>query len=173
MAPLICLIAAFLVFRILGLEWHYFADWRIDLRAALGAMFLLTASAHWGKRRAELVRMVPESMGNAGTWVSVTGRRNRSCRRAPNSQDRAVGCGNRCRNALLFVSSQYEGCPRAPYDFAEAGHAGRAPSSAANHLYRGAGKQRMAEPIEFGSTNFLCSRLVACVSNHLPKFLFI
>jgi uncharacterized membrane protein len=43
------------------------------LRAALGAMFLLTASAHWGKRRADMVRMVPESMGNAGTWVSVTG----------------------------------------------------------------------------------------------------
>lgn len=73
MAPLICLIAAFLVFRILGLEWHYFADWHIALRASLGAMFLLTASAHWGKRRVELVRMVPESMGNAGTCVSVTG----------------------------------------------------------------------------------------------------
>jgi uncharacterized membrane protein len=36
-------------------------------------MFLLTASAHWGKRRTELVRMVPESMGNAGIWVSLTG----------------------------------------------------------------------------------------------------
>lgn len=73
MAPLICLIAAFLIFRILGLEWHYLADWHMALRAALGAMFLLTASAHWGKRRAELVRMVPGSMGNAGAWVSVTG----------------------------------------------------------------------------------------------------
>ena len=73
MAPLICLFAAFLVFRILGLEWHYFADWHMALRAALGAMFLLTASAHWGKRRADMVRMVPESMGNAGNWVSVTG----------------------------------------------------------------------------------------------------
>jgi uncharacterized membrane protein len=73
MAPLICLIAAFLIFRILGLEWQYFADWHMALRAALGAMFLLTASAHWGKRRTDLVRMVPKSMGNAGTWVSVTG----------------------------------------------------------------------------------------------------
>jgi uncharacterized membrane protein len=73
MAPLICLIAAFLLFRLLGLEWHYFADWHMALRAALGAMFLLTASAHWGKRRSDLVRMVPESMGNAGAWVSVTG----------------------------------------------------------------------------------------------------
>jgi uncharacterized membrane protein len=55
------------------MEWHYLADWHMALRAALGAMFLLTASAHWGKRRIELVRMVPESLGNAGTWVSVTG----------------------------------------------------------------------------------------------------
>lgn len=73
MAPLICLIAAFLLFRILGLEWHYFADWHMALRTALGAMFLLTASAHWGKRRTDLLRMVPESMGNAGAWVSITG----------------------------------------------------------------------------------------------------
>ncbi|MGA7106249.1 MAG: hypothetical protein WBY75_00795 [Terracidiphilus sp.] len=73
MAPLICLIAAFLLFRLLGLQWHYFADWQMALRAALGAVFLLTASAHWGKRRTVLVRMVPESMGNAGAWVSVTG----------------------------------------------------------------------------------------------------
>jgi uncharacterized membrane protein len=73
MAPLICLVVAFLFFRILGLEWRYFADWQLSLRAALGAMFLLTASAHSGKRRADLVRMVPESMGNAGMWVTVTG----------------------------------------------------------------------------------------------------
>jgi uncharacterized membrane protein len=73
MAPLICLVAAFVVFRIVGLEWRYFADWHHALRAALGAMFLLTASAHWGRRRADLVRMVPEGVGNAGTWVSITG----------------------------------------------------------------------------------------------------
>jgi uncharacterized membrane protein len=73
MAPLICLVAAFLLFRIAGLEWAYFADWHLALRAALGVMFLLTASAHWGKRRADLIRMVPERVGNAGIWVTVTG----------------------------------------------------------------------------------------------------
>jgi uncharacterized membrane protein len=36
-------------------------------------MFLLTASAHWGKGRADLIRMVPRAIGNAGVWVSVTG----------------------------------------------------------------------------------------------------
>lgn len=73
MAPLICLIAVFLVFRLLGLEWRYFVDWHFAPRAARGATFLLTASAHWGKRRADLMRMVPGSMGNPGTWVTLTG----------------------------------------------------------------------------------------------------
>jgi uncharacterized membrane protein len=73
MAPLICLVAAFLLFRIVGVEWVYFADWRLALRTALGVMFLLTASAHWGKRRADLIRMVPEGVGNAGTWITITG----------------------------------------------------------------------------------------------------
>lgn len=73
MAPLICLIVAFVFFRSLGLVWGYFADWHLDLRAALGAMFLLTASAHWGKRREDLIRMVPNSVGNPGVWLTLTG----------------------------------------------------------------------------------------------------
>jgi uncharacterized membrane protein len=73
MAPLICLVAAFLFFRVVGVEWVYFANWHLALRAALGVMFLLTASAHWGKRRVDLIRMVPERLGNASTWVTVTG----------------------------------------------------------------------------------------------------
>jgi uncharacterized membrane protein len=73
MAPLICLIASFLIFRAAGFFVPYFADGHIALRAALGAMFLLTASAHWGKRRPDLVRMVPQGIGNPGTWVTVTG----------------------------------------------------------------------------------------------------
>ena len=73
MAPLICLIVSFLFFRILGLEWRYFANWHFALRAALCAMFLLTASAHWGRGRADLIRMVPESLGNPGMWVTLTG----------------------------------------------------------------------------------------------------
>jgi uncharacterized membrane protein len=36
-------------------------------------MFLLTASAHWGKRRADLIRMVPASVGHPGVWVTLTG----------------------------------------------------------------------------------------------------
>jgi uncharacterized membrane protein len=73
MAPLICLVASFLIFRGVGFLLPYFADWHIALRAALGAMFLLTASAHWGGRRPDLIRMVPQGIGHAGTWVTVTG----------------------------------------------------------------------------------------------------
>jgi uncharacterized membrane protein len=73
MAPLICLVVAFLFFRILGLEWRHFSDWHLALRAALGAMFLLTASAHWGKRRADLIRMVPAPLGSPGVWVTLSG----------------------------------------------------------------------------------------------------
>lgn len=73
MAPLICLITSFVLFWAVGLFVPYFADWHVALRAALGAMFLLTASAHWGKRRADLMRMVPQDIGNPGAWLSVTG----------------------------------------------------------------------------------------------------
>ncbi len=51
----------------------YFSDWQHALRAALGVMFLLTASAHWGKRRPDLMRMVPAVFGNSGMWVTLTG----------------------------------------------------------------------------------------------------
>ena len=73
MIPLIVLVVAFAGFWLAGLGVAWFADWQHALRAALGAMFLLTASAHWGKRRPDLVRMVPAAFGNAGLWVTVTG----------------------------------------------------------------------------------------------------
>ena len=73
MAPLIVLAVSFLLFRLAGTEVLYFADWQNALRAALSVMFLLTASAHWGKRRPDLVRMVPHGLGDAGKWVTLTG----------------------------------------------------------------------------------------------------
>jgi uncharacterized membrane protein len=73
MVPLIVLVISFLVFRLTGLGVHYFADWQIALRAALGVMFLVTASAHWGRLRPDLIRMVPRGFGDAGRWVTLTG----------------------------------------------------------------------------------------------------
>jgi uncharacterized membrane protein len=71
--PVIVLVIAFFVFRLAGFVVPYFAHWQYALRAALGVMFLLTASAHWGKRRADLVRMVPPGFGNVSLWVTLTG----------------------------------------------------------------------------------------------------
>jgi uncharacterized membrane protein len=73
MIPLIVLVVAFVVFRLVGFVLPWMADWQHALRAALGVMFLVTASAHWGRRRPDLVRMVPGTFGNRGMWVTVTG----------------------------------------------------------------------------------------------------
>ena len=66
MQPLILLAAAFVVL-IAPLGW-----W-MALRVALAAMFLLTASAHWGKRRADLIRMVPAPFSRPDLLVTITG----------------------------------------------------------------------------------------------------
>jgi uncharacterized membrane protein len=66
MQPLILLVAVFLLL-ILPLGW-----WTA-LRVALAAMFLLTAFAHWGKRRDDLIRMVPAALPRPDLLVTVTG----------------------------------------------------------------------------------------------------
>ena len=74
MAPLIVLSAAFLLFGALGaFGVRAFTSWVLDLRYALVPMFLLTASAHWGRRRPDLVRMVPPSFKQPGLMVTLTG----------------------------------------------------------------------------------------------------
>ena len=60
MPPLVVLTVLFLVFTLLGrLSIPSPFGWYTALRLALGWMFLFTASAHWGKRRADLIRMFP------------------------------------------------------------------------------------------------------------------
>ena len=66
MQPLIVLITLFLVL-IIPLGW-----WDA-LRFALAAMFLLTASAHWGERRPDLIRMVPPIFPRPDLVVTITG----------------------------------------------------------------------------------------------------
>ncbi|RNB80188.1 hypothetical protein EDM56_27660 [Brevibacillus fluminis] len=74
MAPFLALIISFLVFRLLGFfGWAYVADWQGALRLAVAVMFLLTSSAHWGKRRPDLVRMVPPIFPQAEMLVTFTG----------------------------------------------------------------------------------------------------
>ena len=45
----------------------------LPLRIALLLMFVVAASAHWGKGRPDLIRMVPPAFPHAAFLVSVTG----------------------------------------------------------------------------------------------------
>jgi uncharacterized membrane protein len=74
LAPLIVLIAGFAVFFVagqLGVSWFHL--WTHALRAALACMLVLTASAHWGKRRKDLIAMVPPQFPRADLIVTITG----------------------------------------------------------------------------------------------------
>jgi uncharacterized membrane protein len=74
MVPFIVLIALFGIFSLLGkiflaTQFH----WLTSLRLALAGMFLLTASAHWGKRRSDLIAMVPPAFPRPDLLVTATG----------------------------------------------------------------------------------------------------
>jgi len=74
MIPLFVIVVAFVVFRVAGLLAVPALDsWPSALRVALVPMFLLTASAHWGKGRADLVRMVPPIFPQPELLVTLTG----------------------------------------------------------------------------------------------------
>ncbi|HUB52493.1 MAG TPA: DoxX family membrane protein [Terracidiphilus sp.] len=74
MAPLIALLVSFVVFFLAGhLGVTAFRDAGFALRCALAVMFVLTASAHWGKRRADLIRMVPPAFPDPGLLVTISG----------------------------------------------------------------------------------------------------
>ncbi|MCH1640996.1 DoxX family protein [Paenibacillus timonensis] len=74
MVPFIALIVSFLLFRGLGFAgWGYFDHWQTSLQAACAAMLLFAASAHWGKRRPDLIRMVPPAFPRPDRIVTLTG----------------------------------------------------------------------------------------------------
>jgi uncharacterized membrane protein len=74
MAPFIALVVSFIFFRTIGFAGvDYFNEWHTSLQVAVAMMFLLTASAHWGKRREDLIRMVPTSFPRPDILVTVTG----------------------------------------------------------------------------------------------------
>ncbi|MGP7818203.1 DoxX family protein [Niallia sp. 01092] len=74
MAPFFVLVGSFLLFRVLGIVGlSYFDHWVIALKFAVACMFLLTASAHWGKRRPDLIKMVPPLLPKPDLLVTLTG----------------------------------------------------------------------------------------------------
>lgn len=76
MAPLIVMVAGWILFRLLGAAGVLGAanSWSGALRFALAVMFVFTALAHFLPRtRPDLVRMVPPSFPAPGHLVTVTG----------------------------------------------------------------------------------------------------
>jgi uncharacterized membrane protein len=74
MIPFIVLIALFCSLSVLGrLGIPTEFGWWESLRLALAGMFLLTASGHWGKRRLDLIRMVPTAFPRPQLIVTITG----------------------------------------------------------------------------------------------------
>ncbi|MEH7307443.1 DoxX family protein [Neobacillus drentensis] len=74
MAPFIILIVSFFILRIIGVFGiSYFDGWETSLQGAVALMFLFTATAHWGKRRPDLIKMVPPNVPNPGLMVTITG----------------------------------------------------------------------------------------------------
>lgn len=73
MAPFIVLIVSFLFFRFIGLLELPMDEWQTSLRIAVAVMFLFTGLAHWGKRRPDLIKMVPPLLPNPSFIVTITG----------------------------------------------------------------------------------------------------
>lgn len=74
MAPLIALVAGTAAARLAGLLGVDALDgWHPALRIGLALMFLLTASAHFLSRRADLIAMVPPRLSRADLLVTLTG----------------------------------------------------------------------------------------------------
>lgn len=74
MVVFLVLLVSLAVFRLAGLLGVAALDnWNLPLRLALCLMFLVTASAHWGRGRADLVRMVPIALPAPGILVTITG----------------------------------------------------------------------------------------------------
>jgi len=74
MVPFYALIASFLLFKALGLAGvSYFEGWHTPLQGAVAVMLLLAASAHWGRRRPDLIRMVPPAFPKPDWIITATG----------------------------------------------------------------------------------------------------
>jgi len=74
MVPLIVLLVSFAILRGVGLLGIVaLNNIGLPLRIALGLMFLVTASAHWGRGRVDLIRMVPPAFPHPELLVTVTG----------------------------------------------------------------------------------------------------
>ena len=74
MVPLFVLVLSVAILRCAGyLGVNDLDNMDLPLRGGLFLMFLVGASAHWGRARADLIRMVPSVFPGADVLVSITG----------------------------------------------------------------------------------------------------
>jgi uncharacterized membrane protein len=74
MIPFVVLAGLFVLLSVLGrVQPALGLGWWTSLRLSLAGMFLLTASAHWGKRRPDLIQMVPGVFPRPDLLVTLTG----------------------------------------------------------------------------------------------------
>ena len=73
MVPFVVLVTLFALLSVAGYLLPVCYGWWTALRLALSGMFLLTASAHWGRRRRDLIQMVPAMFTRPDVLVTVTG----------------------------------------------------------------------------------------------------
>jgi uncharacterized membrane protein len=74
MLPFIILVISLPLLKVIGAAGvGLFSSWTCCLRGGLALMFLFTASAHWGKRRGDLIAMVPRVFPRPDLMVSSTG----------------------------------------------------------------------------------------------------
>jgi uncharacterized membrane protein len=74
MIPFYVMLAGIAAARLIGATaWHPLDDWRSATRVGLALMFVLTGTAHFSGRRADLVRMVPPRFPNPEALVTLTG----------------------------------------------------------------------------------------------------
>ena len=74
MIPFIVLVISTLLLKVIGVAGvDLLNSWTWCLRGGLALMLLLTASAHWGKQRADLIAMVPRAFRRPDLMVSATG----------------------------------------------------------------------------------------------------
>lgn len=74
MIPVIALVLGLISARLAGFAGVDALDsWQMSVRAGLAGMLLLTGSAHWGRRRADLVAMVPDRFPRPELLVTLTG----------------------------------------------------------------------------------------------------
>ena len=74
MVTIIVLLTSFAILRLAGfLGVTALDNCYLSFRIALFLMFLVTASAHWGRGRPDLIRMVPPIFPAPGTIITITG----------------------------------------------------------------------------------------------------